>query len=153
MENYSDSDTSSESEYKSSQGSPAGSDCDEDLPSEDLEPEFSAAIHDDEFDYSLSIIGAQLQAQHNSILLAQLHSDIKAQTQLSNPTYQKLSWLWPTQLFDVRILPDYVQYPIHYFELFWGSEVWNTLVENTNVYIQYKKAQHKENKTEEKSRW
>jgi hypothetical protein len=33
MENYSDSDTSSESEYESRQGSIAGSDCDEDEPS------------------------------------------------------------------------------------------------------------------------
>jgi hypothetical protein len=39
MENHSDPDTSSESEYESSQGSVAGSDCDEDEPSQDLEPE------------------------------------------------------------------------------------------------------------------
>ena len=41
MENYSDSDTSSESEYDSSEGSAAVSDCDEDEPSQDLEPESS----------------------------------------------------------------------------------------------------------------
>jgi len=49
--------------------------------------------------------------------------------------------------FDVRILPDHVQHPIHYFELFWDSEIWNTLVENTNAYAQYKEAECKEKKT------
>jgi hypothetical protein len=44
MENYSNSDTSSESEYESSDGSAAGSNCDED---EDLEPELSEMIHDE----------------------------------------------------------------------------------------------------------
>jgi hypothetical protein len=43
MENYSDSDTSSESDYDSSQGSVAGSNCDKDEPGE---PERSAPIHD-----------------------------------------------------------------------------------------------------------
>jgi Transposase IS4 len=46
----------------------------------------------------------------------------------------------------------YVQHPIHYFELFWGPEVWNILVENTNTYAQYKEAQHKED-GRQKSRW
>jgi hypothetical protein len=82
-----------------------------------------------------------------------LHTKIKAQAQLPDPTYQKLSRSWPARPFDVRILPDYVQHPVHYFELFWGPEVWNTLVENTNAYAQYKGAWYKENKTEEKSRW
>ena len=41
MENYSDSDTSSESEYESSQGSVAGSNCDEDELSQNLKPELS----------------------------------------------------------------------------------------------------------------
>ena len=68
-----------------------------------------------------------------------------------DPTYQKLSRSWPARLFDVQILPDYIQYPIHYFELFWGPEVWNTLVENTNAYAQYKEAWHKGNKG--KGRW
>jgi hypothetical protein len=82
-----------------------------------------------------------------------LHADIKARAQIPDPTYEKLYRSWPTRPFDVRILPDYVQHPIHYFELFWGPEVWNTLVENTNAYAQYKEAQHKENKAGKKSRW
>ena len=82
-----------------------------------------------------------------------MHAEIKAQAQLPDPTYQKLSQSWPARPFDVQILPNYVQHPIHYFELFWGPEVWNTLIENTNAYAQYKGAWHKENKTEEKSRW
>jgi hypothetical protein len=44
MENYSDLDTSSESEYESSQGSVVGSDCDEDEPSRNLEPEPSEPL-------------------------------------------------------------------------------------------------------------
>src|SRR5271169_4160723 len=83
------------------------------------------------FDYSPLTIEAQLQAQHNATLLAQLHADIKAQAQLPDPTYQKLPQSWPTRPFDVQILPNYVQHPIHYFKLFWGPEVWNTLVNNT----------------------
>jgi hypothetical protein len=77
---------------------------------------------------------------------------IKARATLPDPTYEKLPWSWSSRPFDVQILPDYVQYPIYYFELFWGLEVWNTLVENTNVYIQYREARHKENKAEKKSR-
>ena len=130
MEDYSDSDTSSESEYDSDQRSIAGSSSDED---ENLEPESSTPIHDDDQYYSQSTIEAQLQAQHDATLLAQLHADIKARAQLPYPTYQKLLRSWPVRPFDVRILPSYVQHPIHYFELFWGPEVWNTLVENTNV--------------------
>jgi hypothetical protein len=71
---------------------------------------------------------------------------------LPDPTYKKLSRSWLVRLFDIRIPPDHVQHPIHYFELFWGTEVWNTLVENANAYAQYKEAQHKENKAD-KSRW
>jgi hypothetical protein len=41
MEDYNDSDTSSESEYESSQGFAAESDFDEDEPSKDLEPELT----------------------------------------------------------------------------------------------------------------
>jgi hypothetical protein len=153
MEDYSDSDISSESEYKSDQGSVSGSNYDEDKPTENLEPEPSVTIHDhDGFDYSPSTIEAQLQAQYNATLLAQLHADIKAQAQLPDPTYQKLLRSWPTRPFDVRILPDYIQYPIYYFELFWGPEVWNTLVDNTNVYIQYKEARRKEATGDQKSR-
>jgi hypothetical protein len=151
MGDYGDSDTSSESEYESDQESLPESNSDTDESSQNLEPEHSAPVHDEY--YSQSTIEAQLQAQHNATLLAQLHADIKARAELPDPTYEKLHRSWPTRPFDVRILPDYVQHPIHYFELFWGPEVWNTLVENTNAYAQYKEARHKENKTEEKSRW
>jgi hypothetical protein len=79
MENYNDSDTSSESEYKSDQESAPGSNYDEDEPNKNLEPELSATIHhDDGIDYSPCTIEAELQAQHNATLLAQLHADIKA---------------------------------------------------------------------------
>jgi hypothetical protein len=121
MEDYSNSDTSSESEYGSSQGSIVGSDCDKDEQSQDLEPEPSEFY--DEYENALWNPDAQLQAQYNATLLAQLHSDIKARAELPDPTYEKLSRSWPTRLFDVRILPDYVQHPIHYFELFWGPKV------------------------------
>jgi len=86
--------------------------------------------------------------------LAQLHTEIKARAEIpKDPTYPKLERSWPFRPFDVRILPDYVQHPIHYFELFWGLEVWNTLTENTNAYAQYKEARHKQNQGTEKSRW
>jgi hypothetical protein len=154
IENYSNSDTLSESEYESDQGSALGSGCDEDEPTENLEPELSATIHDHDYDayYSPLTVEAQLQAQHNATLLAQLHADIKGRAQLPDPTYQKLLQSWPTRPFDVRILPDYIKHPIYYFELFWGPEVWNTLVENTNTYTLYKEARYKTNKTEKKSR-
>jgi hypothetical protein len=61
MENYSDSDTSSESEYESGQGSEAGSDCDDDELSQNLEPEFSE-FHD-EYENALWDPKAQLQAE------------------------------------------------------------------------------------------
>jgi hypothetical protein len=77
--------------------------------------------------------------------LAQLPAEIKARAEiLVDLTYPKLPRSWPFRPFDVRILPDHVQHPIHYFELFWGLEIWNMLVENTNVYAQYKEAQYKE---------
>jgi hypothetical protein len=91
-----------------------------------------------------------LKAQIEHARLMQLHSDIKARA--SVPTYQKLPRAWLPRPFDVRILPDSVQDPIHYFELFWTPEVWNTLVENTNAYAQYKEARNKENKNKN-SRW
>jgi hypothetical protein len=79
MENYNDLDTSLELEFESSRGSAAGSNCNEDKPSESLEPKSSRAIYnDDRFNYSLSTIKAQLQAQYNTTLLARLHSNIKA---------------------------------------------------------------------------
>jgi hypothetical protein len=152
MENYSDSDTSSESEYDSSGGSAAVSDCDEDEPSQDLEPE-SSEYYDEYRNISWNP-DAQIQAQLDDAQLAQLHAEIKARAEIpKNPTYSKLFRSWPFRLFDVRILPDYVEHPIHYFELFWGPEVWNTLIENTNAYAEYKEARHKGNKGGQKSRW
>lgn len=133
MENCSDSDTSSESEYESSQGSEVGSDYDVDEPSQDLEPEPSEFY--DEYKNAPWNPEAQLKAQLDNAQLAQLHADIKARAELPDPTYEKLSWSWPTWLFYIYILPDYIQYPIYYFELFWGLEVWTTLTENTNIYI------------------
>ena len=49
MESYSDSDTSSESDYESSQGSTPRSDCDDDELSENIKPELSEPI-DEEYD-------------------------------------------------------------------------------------------------------
>ena len=93
----------------------------------------------------------QIQAQLDDAQLAQLHTKIKAQAEiLVNPIYPKLFRSWPPRPFDVRILLDYVQHPIHYFELFWGPEVWDTLIENTNAYTQFKEARHRE-KAEGKS--
>jgi hypothetical protein len=145
MEEYSDLDTSSESEYNSDQGSTYSSDDDVDEPNENLEPELSETINN-EYENAPSNLQAQLQAQFNTARLGQLHSDIKAQAQLPDPTYQKLLRSWPARPFDIQILPDYVQYPIYYFELFWGPEIWNILIENINIYMQYKEARYKENK-------
>src|ERR1700722_14280369 len=149
MENYSDSDTSSESEYESSKGSEARSNCEDEL-SQDLEPEPSEFYN--EYQDALWNPEAQLKSQLHDAQLAQLHAEIKARAELPDPTYKKLSRSWPTRPFDVRILPDYVQHPIHYFELFWGPEVWSTLVDNTNAYAQYKEARHKDI-AKGKSRW
>jgi hypothetical protein len=151
MENYSDSDTSSESEYESDHESTPGSDSDTVELHENLEPELSETIYD-EYENAPWNPEAQLQAQFNTTRLAQLHADIKARATLPNQTYQKLPRSWPPRPFDVRILPDHVQHPIHYFELFWGPEVWNILIENTNAYAQYKEARHKENQAG-RSRW
>src|SRR6266487_2776916 len=151
MEDYSDSDTSSESEYNSDQMSITGSDYDEDEPTENLEPELSETIYK-EYNNCAWNPQAQLQAQLNATCLAQLHAEIKARAQLPDPTYQKLPRSWLARPLDVRILPDYIKHPIDYFKLFWGSEVWNTLVEYTNAYTQYKEARNKENKRKN-SRW
>jgi hypothetical protein len=68
MENSSDLDTSSESEYESSRGSEAGSDYDEDEPGQDFELERSE-FHD-KYENAPWNQEAQLQAQ--------LHAEIKA---------------------------------------------------------------------------
>jgi Transposase IS4 len=129
------------------------SDYDEDESSQDLEPEPSE-YYDDEYRNTPWNPDAQIQAQLDDAKLAQLYTEIKARAELPNPPYKKLFRFWPLRPFDVRILPEYVQHPIHYFELFWGLEVWNTLIENTNAYAQYKEAWHKENiSSGQKSRW
>ena len=89
MEDYSDSDTSLESEYESDQQSTYGSNCDTDELYENLEPELSETIND-EFENAPWNPEAQLQAQLNTTYLAQLHADIKARAQLLDPTYKKL---------------------------------------------------------------
>jgi hypothetical protein len=111
MENYSDSDTSSESEYNSGGGSAAVLDCDEDEPESDKYYENP---------------DAQIQAQLDDAQLTQLHAEIKARAEIPVPTYPKLFRSWPFQPFDVRILPDYVQHPIHYFELLGPGSLENT---------------------------
>jgi hypothetical protein len=90
MENYSDLDTSSSSEYESSPGSAAESDCDENDLSQNLEPELSE-FHD-EYENALWDPEAQLHAQLDTARLIQLHADIKARAELPDPTYEKLFW-------------------------------------------------------------
>ena len=109
MENYSDLDTSSESEYDSGEDKLR------------LEPEPSEDY--DEYRNTPWNPDAQIQAQLDDAQLAQLHAEIKAWAEIPDPTYSKLFRSWPFRPFDVRILPDYVQHPIHYFELFWGPDV------------------------------
>ena len=141
MASCSDLDTTSESEYDSSLDS--ASEIDENC--ENLEPERDA--EDETWNPT-----AQLHAQLYASQLAQLHADIKARAELPVPSYPKLSRRWPFRLFDVRTLPDSVRSPIHYFELFWGPEIWDLLVRNTNAYAQYKEARGKENR-DGKLRW
>ena len=150
METYSDSDTSSESECESDKDPTPESNLEDVEPHEELEPEPSAPNHDEYKTFWTPV--DQLKAQIDATYLQQLHRDIKAQAILPEPTYQKLSCSWPARDFTVRTLPDYVQSPIHYFELLWTTEVWDTLVENTNAYALWKNTRHKANK-DKKSRW
>jgi hypothetical protein len=145
MASLSDLDTSSESEYDSGQDST--SEIDEDSDNETFEPEHNTPNLED-FENAPWDPTAQLHARQ----LAQLHAKIKAWAELPIPTYPKLPRHWPFRLFDVQTLPDYVCSPIHYFELFWGLEIWDLLVQNTNVYTQYKEAWGKGNKGG-KTRW
>ena len=123
MENPSDLDTSSESEYNSGEGSTAVSDCDEDEPCQDQDLEPEPSEYYDKYMNTLWNPDTQIKAQLNAAQLAQLHAEIKARAEIPVPTYPKLFRSWPFRLFDVRILPDHVQHPIHYFELFWGPEI------------------------------
>jgi len=144
MESHSDSDTSSDSE--------CGSDLEPDNEpdeDEDVQPERSMPPDDDEYE-TFWTPADQLKAQIDHACLLQLHQDIKARA--ITPTYQKLPREWPLRPFDIRTLPNSVQDPIHYFELFWTPEVFAILVENTNKYAQFKEAWHRENCTK-KSRW
>ena len=76
MEPYFDSDASSESEYESDKESTLIRDCEEDDAADALEPELIALCLED---YGIPFtIEAQIQAQHYTTLLAQLHSSIKA---------------------------------------------------------------------------
>ena len=79
-----------------------------------------------------------MRAQVNSARLSQLHADIKARAKVPIPAYQKHPRAWPPRPFDVRCLPNTVQNPVDYFELFWTPEVWDILVRNTNAYAEYK---------------
>jgi hypothetical protein len=78
-------DESSKLEYKSNESLPPNSNYDEDDCNEDLEPEASQESIE-EFDG----ITWSPQAQMNTERLAQLYRDIKASTELLDPTYQKL---------------------------------------------------------------
>jgi len=141
MASLSDLDTSSESEYDSGQDST--SEMDKDSDDETLEPERDVLDFENApWDPTAQLHATQLHARQ----LAQLHAEIKAQAELPIPTYPKLPRRWPFRLFDVRTLPDYVCSLIHYFELFWGLEIWDLLVQNTNAYAQYKEARGEGNK-------
>jgi hypothetical protein len=114
------------------------SDLDEAEHQADVEPERDG--HCDEYENKPWNPEAQIHAQLTARQLAELHAEIKARAETPEPAYPKLPWSWPFRPFDIRILPDYVEYPIHYFELFWGLDVFNMLVQNTNAYAQYKDA-------------
>jgi hypothetical protein len=77
MDDYSDSDSSLESEYESDQESISESNSDTDERYENLEPELSEIIHNEYKNASWNP-EAQLQAQFNATQLAQLYADIKA---------------------------------------------------------------------------
>src|SRR5438874_4878523 len=62
----------------------------------------------------------QLEAWIYKERLAKLHIDIKARAQIPTKlAYQKLYRTWLPRPFSVRSIPDSVQSPIYYFELFW----------------------------------
>lgn len=93
MEGYIDSDTSSESEseYESDQESIPESNSNTNNFFENLEPEFSKTIYNNnEYKNVLWNPEAQLQAQFNTTCLAQLYTDIKTYTILPDLTYPKL---------------------------------------------------------------
>jgi Transposase IS4 len=104
------------------------------------EPEPNASTNE----FATNALIEQLEARIYKEHLAKLHVDIKARAQIpTKPAYQKLYRTWLPRPFSVRSIPDSVQSPIHYFELFWTPEVWASLVANTNKYAQYRIAQQK----------
>jgi Transposase IS4 len=147
MENYDNSDISSESEFDGV----SITESDDDSQDENLEPERDEYY--DEYENQAWNPEAQIQTQLKDRQLAQLHDEIKARAKTPDPAYQKLPRSWPFRPFDVRILPEYVVDPIHYFELFWGLDVWNMLVDNTNAYAQYKQARGAHGNADPKARW
>src|SRR6266576_1120755 len=103
MESYSDSDTSSESEYSSDLQ--PDNEPDDDDPIEDVQPERSMPTNDDKYE-TFWTPADQLRAQIDSACLSQLHADIKARATIPDPAYQKLPRAWPPRPFDVRTLPN-----------------------------------------------
>src|SRR5438874_5481283 len=98
------------------------------------EPEPNAPTDEFATKAPIDYLEAQIYQEH----LAKLHVDIKARAQiLTKLAYQKIYYTWPPRSFSVRSVPDSIQSPIHYFELFWTPEVWASLVANTNKYAQY----------------
>jgi hypothetical protein len=136
MECNSDLDSNSQSDYDPDHESTTGFDEEEADQLYNIEPEPNVPTHADEYESNWNHKD-QLKAKVDAARLAQLHAGIKARAQVSTPTYQKLYRAWPPRPFDVRMLPNLVKDLIHYFELFWTSEVWNTLVQNTNAYAEY----------------
>jgi hypothetical protein len=79
------------------------------------EPEPNAPTNESTTNAPIEQLEARIYQEH----LAKLHIDIKARAQIpTKPAYQKLYRMWPLRPFSVRSVPDSVQSPIHYFELF-----------------------------------
>jgi hypothetical protein len=98
MEEYSDSDTPSESEYEPDEDLATGPNLEEVEPDEDVEPELSAPNHDE---YKTFWTPAdQLKAQIDATYLQQLHTKIKAHAKIPDPNYRKLPQVWPASLSD-----------------------------------------------------
>ena len=148
MELECNSDSSTQTEDESGPDSGTESDEDDVDKPEQFEPERDAP--------TISISKTVIEQSKAKILkekLAKLYMDIKAQAQIPTaPGYNKLACTYPPRPFAVQPLPSTVQEPVHYFELFWTVDIWNTLVTNTNSYAQFKNARCKGNNLEKKSR-
>src|SRR5439155_12835863 len=99
MEEYSDSDTSSESECDPDGDPTIETNLDEVDLHEEVEPELSVPNHDDEYE-TFWTPADQLNAQINATYLQELHTKIKAQATLPDLPYQKLPRVWPARPFD-----------------------------------------------------